>query len=89
MLAERVAEKRNKERDYKNEMKNKIEKFVERLRDEAARWRLKESQNSMETIDAECVLENINSMRNVFQRTIKNRTYIIPSPLSPLETPAK
>jgi transcriptional regulator GlxA family with amidase domain len=32
---------------------------------------LEESQNSMETIASECGFGSVNSMRNVFQRTLK------------------
>jgi transcriptional regulator GlxA family with amidase domain len=72
MLAERVAmSPRNFARVFTKEMKTTPAKFVERLRVEAARRRLEESQNSMETIAAECGFGNVNSMRNVFQRTLK------------------
>jgi transcriptional regulator GlxA family with amidase domain len=43
---------------------------VERLRVEAARRRLEESRNSLETIAGECGFGNVNSMRNVFQRAL-------------------
>jgi len=52
-------------------MKTTPAKFVERLRIEAARRRLEESQNSMEAIAGECGFGNVNSMRNVFQRALK------------------
>jgi transcriptional regulator GlxA family with amidase domain len=52
-------------------MKTTPAKFVERLRVEAARRRLEESRNSMETIATECGFGNVNAMRNVFQRTLK------------------
>ena len=52
-------------------MKTTPAKFVERLRVEAARRRLEESQNSMETIAAECGFGNVNAMRTVFQRALK------------------
>jgi transcriptional regulator GlxA family with amidase domain len=72
VLAQRVAmSPRNFARIFSNEMKTTPAKFVERLRVEAARRRLEESQNSMETIAAECGFGNVNSMRNVFQRTLK------------------
>ena len=72
MLAERVAmSPRNFARVFTKEMKTTPAKFVERLRVEAARRRLEESQNSMETIAGECGFGNVNSMRNVFQRTLK------------------
>jgi len=72
VLAQRVAmSPRNFARVFTNEMKITPAKFVERLRVEAARRRLEESQNSMETIAAECGFGNINSMRNVFQRALK------------------
>jgi transcriptional regulator GlxA family with amidase domain len=72
MLAERVAmSPRNFARVFSKEMKTTPAKFVERLRVEAARRRLEESQNSMETIAAECGFGNVNSMRSVFQRTLK------------------
>ena len=72
MLAERVAmSPRNFARVFTQEMKTTPAKFVERLRVEAARRRLEESQNSMETIAGECGFGNVNSMRNVFQRALK------------------
>jgi len=72
VLAQRVAmSPRNFARVFTQEMKTTPAKFVERLRVEAARRRLEESQNSMETIAAECGFGNVNSMRNVFQRTLK------------------
>ena len=71
-LAERVAmSPRNFARVFTKEMKTTPAKFVERLRVEAARRRLEESQNSMETISGECGFGNVNSMRNVFQRALK------------------
>jgi transcriptional regulator GlxA family with amidase domain len=72
LLAERVAmSPRNFARVFLKEMKTTPAKFVERLRVEAARRRLEESQNSMDTIADECGFGNVNSMRNVFQRTLK------------------
>jgi transcriptional regulator GlxA family with amidase domain len=72
VLAQRVAmSSRNFARVFTKEMKTTPAKFVERLRVESARRRLEESQNSMETIAAECGFGNVNSMRNVFQRTLK------------------
>ena len=72
ILAERVAmSPRNFARVFTEEMKTTPAKFVERLRVEAARRRLEESQNSMETIAGECGFGNVNSMRNVFQRALK------------------
>ncbi|MEY2527854.1 MAG: hypothetical protein QOE73_2625 [Verrucomicrobiota bacterium] len=72
VLAERVAmSPRNFARVFAKEMKTTPAKFVERLRVEAARRRLEESQNSMETIAEECGFGNVNSMRNVFQRALK------------------
>jgi transcriptional regulator GlxA family with amidase domain len=72
LLAERVAmSPRNFARVFTKEMKTTPAKFVERLRVEAARRRLEESQNSMEMIASECGFGNVNSMRNVFQRTLK------------------
>src|SRR5213595_1058741 len=72
VLAQRVAmSPRNFARVFAKEMKTTPAKFVERLRVEAARRRLEESQNSMETIAGECGFGNVNSMRNVFQRTLK------------------
>jgi transcriptional regulator GlxA family with amidase domain len=72
LLAERVAmSPRNFARVFAKEMKTTPAKFVERLRVEAARRRLEESQNSMETIASECGFGNVNSMRNVFQRALK------------------
>ena len=72
LLAERVAmSPRNFARVFTKEMKTTPAKFVERLRVEAARRRLEESHNSMEMIAGECGFGNINSMRNVFQRTLK------------------
>jgi transcriptional regulator GlxA family with amidase domain len=62
---------RNFARVFTKEMKTTPAKFVERLRVEAVRRRLEESHNSMETIASECGFGNINSMRNVFQRTLK------------------
>jgi transcriptional regulator GlxA family with amidase domain len=72
LLAKRVAmSPRNFARVFSKEMKTTPAKFVERLRVEAARRRLEESQNSMETIAGECGFGNVNAMRNVFQRTLK------------------
>src|SRR5438045_8661268 len=72
VLAQRVAmSPRNFARVFIQELKTTPAKFVERLRVEAARRRLEESQNSMETIASECGFGNVNSMRNVFQRTLK------------------
>src|SRR5438270_10008191 len=72
MLARRVAmSPRNFARVFTQEMKTTPAKFVERLRVEAARRRLEESQNSMETIAAECGFANVNSMRTVFQRALR------------------
>ncbi len=72
LLAERVAmSPRNFARVFTNEMKNTPARFVERLRVEAARRRLEESQNSMETIADECGFGSVNLMRTVFQRTLK------------------
>jgi transcriptional regulator GlxA family with amidase domain len=72
MLAERVAmSPRNFARVFSKEMKTTPAKFVERLRVEAARRRLEESQNSMETIAGECGFGNVNSMRTVFQRALR------------------
>jgi transcriptional regulator GlxA family with amidase domain len=72
VLAQRVAmSPRNFARVFTYEMKTTPAKFVERLRVEAARRRLEESQNSMEAIASECGFGNVNSMRNVFQRTLK------------------
>jgi transcriptional regulator GlxA family with amidase domain len=72
LLAQRVAmSPRNFARVFTKEMKTTPAKFVECLRVEAARRRLEESHNSMETIADECGFGNVNSMRNVFQRTLK------------------
>jgi transcriptional regulator GlxA family with amidase domain len=72
LLAEHVAmSPRNFARVFSKEMKTTPAKFVERLRVEAARRRLEESHNSMEMIAGECGFGNVNSMRNVFQRTLK------------------
>src|SRR5438045_3586765 len=72
LLAQRLAmSPRNFARVFTKEMKTTPAKFVERLRVEAARRRLEESQNSMEMIADECGFGNVNSMRNVFQRTLK------------------
>ncbi|MFZ3375134.1 MAG: GlxA family transcriptional regulator [Chthoniobacterales bacterium] len=72
VLAQRVAmSPRNFARVFTKEMKTTPGKFIERLRVEAARRRLEESQNSMETIAGECGFGNVNSMRNVFQRALK------------------
>jgi transcriptional regulator GlxA family with amidase domain len=71
-LAQRVGmSPRNFARVFTTEMKTTPAKLVERLRVEAARRRLEESQNSMETIADECGFGNVNAMRNVFQRTLK------------------
>jgi transcriptional regulator GlxA family with amidase domain len=72
VLAQRVAmSPRNFARVFTKEMKTTPAKFVERLRVETARRRLEESQNSMESIASECGFGNVNSMRNVFQRTLR------------------
>jgi transcriptional regulator GlxA family with amidase domain len=71
-LAERVAmSPRNFARVFIKEMHTTPAKFVERLRVEAARRRLEESRNSLETIAGECGFGNVNSMRNVFQRALR------------------
>ncbi|PYK32050.1 MAG: AraC family transcriptional regulator [Verrucomicrobia bacterium] len=71
-LAQRVGmSPRNFARVFTQEMKTTPAKFIERLRVETARRRLEESPNSMETIASECGFGNVNSMRNVFQRTLK------------------
>ena len=71
-LAERVAmSPRNFARVFTKEMKTTPAKFVERLRVEAARRRLEESRNTLETIAGECGFGNVNSMRNVFQRALR------------------
>lgn len=70
-LAQRVAmSSRNFARVFTKEMKTTPARFVERLRIEAARRRLEESQKSMETIAVECGFRNVNAMRNVFQRAL-------------------
>src|SRR5205809_2945100 len=72
LLAQRVAmSARNFARVFTNEMETTPAKLVECLRVEAVRRRMDESQNSMETIAGECGFGNVNSMRNVFQRTLK------------------
>ena len=72
LLAQRVAmSPRNFARVFAKEMNTTPAKFVERLRVEAARRRLEESHNSMEMIASECGFGNVNSMRNIFQRTLK------------------
>ena len=72
VLAQRVAmSPRNFARVFTKEMKITPAKFVERLRVEAARRRLEESQNSMEMIASECGFGNVNAMRNVFQRALR------------------
>jgi len=72
VLAERVAmSPRNFARVFTKEMKTTPAKFVERLRVEAARRRLEESRNTLETIAGECGFGNVNSMRNVFQRALR------------------
>jgi transcriptional regulator GlxA family with amidase domain len=71
-LAQRVAmSPRNFARVFTKEMKTTPAKFIERLRVEAARRRLEESQNSIEAIASECGFGNVNSMRNVFQRALR------------------
>jgi transcriptional regulator GlxA family with amidase domain len=71
VLAQRVAmSPRNFARVFTKEVKTTPAKFIERLRVETARRRLEESQNTMETIASECGFGNVNSMRNVFQRTL-------------------
>jgi transcriptional regulator GlxA family with amidase domain len=71
-LAQHVAmSPRNFARVFAKEMKTTPAKFVERLRVETARRRLEESQNSMESIASDCGFGNVNSMRSVFQRTLK------------------
>lgn len=71
-LAERLAmSPRNFARVFRQEMKITPAKFVERLRMETARRRLEESQSTLETIATECGFRDVNSMRNVFQRTLK------------------
>src|SRR5438094_8884314 len=72
VLAQRVAmSPRNFARVFTKELKTTPAKFVERLRVEAARRRLEESRNTLETIAGECGFGNVNSMRNVFQRALR------------------
>jgi transcriptional regulator GlxA family with amidase domain len=72
LLAEQVAmSPRNFARIFTKEMNITPAKFVERLRVEAARRRLEESQNSLEKIAEECGFGSVNSMRDVFQRTLR------------------
>src|SRR5213080_184696 len=72
VLAQRVAmSPRNFARVFTKELKTTPAKFVEHLRVEAARRRLEESRNSLETIAGECGFGNVNSMRNVFQRALR------------------
>jgi transcriptional regulator GlxA family with amidase domain len=72
VLAERMAmSPRHFARVFRREMRITPAKFIERLRVDAARRRLEESQNSMEMIAAECGFSNVNAMRSVFQRTLK------------------
>jgi len=70
-LAEHVAmSPRNFARTFAREMSVTPAKFVERLRIEAARRRLEESQNNLEKIADECGFGGVNSMRSIFQRTL-------------------
>src|SRR5258706_10300966 len=72
LLAQRVAmSPRNFARIFTKEMKTTPAKFVERLRVEAARRRLEESPNRTQTLADECGFRNINSIQNVFQRTLQ------------------
>ena len=94
VLAQRVAmSPRNFARVFTKEMKTTPAKFVERLRVEAARRRLEESRNSLETIAGECGFGNVNSMRNVFPANGENCTRTVSSPFpnrpSHTTTPAR
>jgi len=72
VLAERVAmSPRNFGRVFAREMHVTPAKFIERLRVEAARRRLEESHSSLERIAADCGFRSAESMREVFQRTLR------------------
>lgn len=72
LMAEHVAmSPRNFARVFSREMKLTPARFVERLRVETARRRLEESPHSLEQIASECGFGSVNSMRAVFQRTLK------------------
>ena len=72
VLAEQVAmSPRNFARIFTKEMNSPPQDLWSRLRVEAARRRLEESQNSLERIATECGFGSVNSMRSVFQRTLK------------------
>jgi transcriptional regulator GlxA family with amidase domain len=71
VLAERVAmSPRNFARIFAKEMDTTPAKFVERLRVEAARRRLEESQSTLQRVATDCGFGTANSMRTVFQRTL-------------------
>jgi transcriptional regulator GlxA family with amidase domain len=72
VLAEHVGmSPRNFARTFASEMNVTPARFVERLRIEAARRRLEESRNSLDRIAAECGFGSVNSMRSVFQRSLR------------------
>lgn len=72
VLAGRVAmSPRNFARVFAREMRLTPAKFVERLRLEAARRRLEESQAGLERIAAECGFGSAGAMREVFQRSLR------------------
>jgi transcriptional regulator GlxA family with amidase domain len=72
MLADRVSmSTRNFSRIFMQEMQVTPARFIERLRFEAARRRLEESQHSLKKIAAGCGFSGANAMRSVFQRILQ------------------
>ncbi|HKC16440.1 MAG TPA: DJ-1/PfpI family protein [Steroidobacteraceae bacterium] len=71
-LAARVAmSPRNLTRVFSRELDMSPAKFVERLRVEAARRRLEESEVSLDRVAGECGFRNAATLRSVFRRTLQ------------------
>ena len=71
-LASRVGmSPRNFARVFRAEMQTTPAKFVESLRLEAARRRLQESHDSLESVAAACGFRNCDAMRSTFRRVLR------------------
>jgi len=71
-LASRVAmSRRNFSRVFSSETGLTPARFVERVRVEAARRRLEESEHTIKQVAAECGFQSADSMRRTFQRLLK------------------
>lgn len=71
ILAEHLAmSPRNFARIFRKEMNTTPARFVGKLRVEAARRRLEESQSSLQQVASDCGFGTLNAMRTVFQRAL-------------------